>query len=119
MGGQDNTSNTQFKDLCQLKNVNQTEESKEAESKPELEFKKLYLELKDDMVIPKQRNSHTFARDSKNKKSYLFGGANEEGPLADLYEFNEENNEWKQINAPGNSPPATEMHTSHIWYDAE
>ena len=43
----------------------------------------------DDPKVPEERNSHTFVREPNSKKSYLFGGANQNGPLGDLWEFDE------------------------------
>jgi len=68
-------------------------------------------------MSPKERNSHSFVRDSKNKKIYLFGGANNDGPLNDLYEFDEETFSWTYISTTGICPPVLEMHTGHLWYD--
>ena len=43
----------------------------------------------DDPKVPAERNSHTFVREPRSKKAYLFGGANHTGPLGDLWEFDE------------------------------
>ena len=56
-------------------------------------------------------------RDEVNKKVYLFGGANNDGPLNDLLEYNEESHEWLYVASTGTSPPPLEMHTGHMWYD--
>lgn len=56
-------------------------------------------------------------RDPKDKKIYMFGGANNDGPLNDLFEFDEENFSWHFISATGISPPPLEMHTGHFWND--
>ena len=43
-------------------------------------------EYKEGKVKPFARNSHTLTK-LDDKKAYLFGGANEDGPLKDLFEL--------------------------------
>jgi len=75
------------------------------------------------MPYPRERNSHTLVHDHKNQKIYCYVGANAtDGPLNDLFEFNQKENEWVQLltsgkNTPEDVPPALEMHTAHIYYD--
>lgn len=47
----------------------------------------------------------------------MFGGANHEGPLNDLYEFDEESFTWNFISTTGLCPPLLEMHSGHLWND--
>ena len=84
-----------------------------------LTVQKVHFELEKDMALPKERNSHSFTRDSKNKKIYLFGGAGPEGPLSDLFELDEETMAWRQLNWAEGGPSAIEMHTGHIYYTEE
>jgi len=45
------------------------------------------IEVKElDEKKPPKRNSHTIC--ANDKAAYIFGGANLDGPLGDLYEFN-------------------------------
>lgn len=43
-------------------------------------------EYADGAIVPPVRNSHTLTNGG-NGKAYLFGGANSDGPLKDLYEL--------------------------------
>lgn len=87
------------------------------------EMKKIEFDLSEGMPYPRVRNSHTFVRDDKNKKIYCYGGANaSDGPLNDLFEFDQTENEWVQMltsgkECPEDVPPPLEMHTAHIYYD--
>lgn len=47
--------------------------------------------------------------------AYIFGGANQNGPLNDLYEFAFSARTFKKIGLKGLAMPAVEMHTSHIY----
>ena len=79
-----------------------------------LEFKQRdYL---DGEFLPKERNSHTIVRDKKKPIAYIFGGANEDGPLKDLYKLNLETLEFSQIplNEEEVKMPFVEMHTAHL-----
>ena len=44
------------------------------------------IEQADGKITPPIRNSHTMTK-LDDTKAYIFGGANEEGPLKDLYEL--------------------------------
>lgn len=77
------------------------------------------------MPFPRVRNSHSLVRDHQNQKIYCYGGANaDDGPLNDLFEFDQKENEWGQLltsglNGPEDVPPPLEMQTAHIYYDDE
>ena len=109
LGGQDSVNNTQYNDLFSLNK--------------EHDLKKLEFDLSEGMPYPRVRNSHTLVRDHKNRKIYVYGGANAaDGPLNDLFEYDQNDNEWVQLltsgkNGPEEVPPALEMHTAHIYYD--
>lgn len=111
LGGQDAVNNVQFNDLFALNKDN--------------EMKKVEFDLSEGMPFPRVRNSHTFVRDHQNQKIYCYGGANaDDGPLNDLFEFDQENNDWAQLltsgkDSPDDVPPALEMHTAHLYYDEE
>ena len=53
-------------------------------------------EYKDNSVKPMARNSHTLTK-LDDQRAYLFGGANEDGPLKDLYELDLQKMEFKKI----------------------
>lgn len=109
IGGQDSVNNVQFNDLFALDADNI--------------MKKVEFDLSDGMPYPRIRNSHTFVRDHQNQKIYCYGGANaDDGPLNDLFEFDQKENEWVQLLTSGKDsaddvPPPLEMHTSHLYYD--
>jgi hypothetical protein len=109
IGGQDSVNNIQFNDLFALDADNV--------------MKKVEFDLADGMPYPRVRNSHTFVRDHQNQKIYCYGGANaDDGPLNDLFEFDQKENEWVQLLTSGKEsaedvPPPLEMHTSHLYYD--
>jgi hypothetical protein len=109
IGGQDSVNNVQYNDLFSLNKSN--------------DLKKVEFDLSEGMPYPRVRNSHTLVRDHKNHKIYVYGGANaDDGPLNDLFEFDQDENEWVQLltsgkNTPDDVPPALEMHTAHIYYD--
>ena len=46
----------------------------------------------------------------------MFGGANEDGPLNDLFVWHEEEEYWIKLMTMGDIPPPIEMHSAHIWY---
>lgn len=52
---------------------------------------------------------------SNKRAAYIFGGANEDGPLNDLYEFEFASRTFRKIGLKGVVMPAIEMHTSHIY----
>lgn len=109
LGGQDSVNNVQYNDLFCLNK--------------DLEMKKVEFDLSDGMPYPRVRNSHTLVRDHQNQKIYVYGGANaDDGPLNDLFEFDQKENDWAQLltsgkESPEDVPPALEMHTSHLYYD--
>lgn len=47
--------------------------------------------------------------------AFIFGGANEDGPLSDLWRFDFESRKFSRVKLTGIQLPAIEMHTSHIW----
>ena len=49
------------------------------------------------------------------RAAYIFGGANEDGPLNDLWEFEFSTRKFKKIGLKGVLMPAIEMHTAHIY----
>lgn len=51
--------------------------------------------LKEGAIVPKGRNSHSFV--SNGKTAFIFGGANNDGPLNDAFEFDLESYEFKRI----------------------
>ena len=71
--------------------------------------------LPTDDSLPKIRNSHTMCASSK--AAYIFGGANCDGPMGDLHEFNFETEKFRRVKLDTSEVqlPAIEMHTSHIW----
>lgn len=54
---------------------------------------------------------------AKADKAYLFGGANSDGPLKDLYELNLKTYKFKRLQLDDNECPLPmlEMHTAHIF----
>ena len=67
--------------------------------------------LKEGVIIPKPRNSHSFIQ--SGNKAYIYGGANEEGPLNDAFELDLEYMTFKKLKVDDNAP-FFEMHTSHL-----
>ncbi|CAK84750.1 unnamed protein product (macronuclear) [Paramecium tetraurelia] len=61
---------------------------------------------------PKARNSHTLTY--FNERLFLFGGANENGPLNDLHIYDIKSEVWQQIKDVSELIMAREMHTAHI-----
>jgi hypothetical protein len=51
--------------------------------------------LQQGAVVPKPRNSHSFV--ANGKTAYIFGGANNEGPLNDAFSLDLESHEFKRI----------------------
>ena len=51
--------------------------------------------LKEGVIVPKPRNSHSFIQ--SGQKAYIFGGANEEGPLNDAFELDLESCTFSRI----------------------
>lgn len=111
IGGQDSDANQQFNDLFAFDKDNQ--------------MRKVEFDLSEGMPFPRVRNSHSFVRDHQNQKIYVYGGANSaDGPLNDLFEFDQKENEWVQLLTSGKEsaedvPPPLEMHSSHLYYDEE
>lgn len=70
--------------------------------------------LEEGLIIPKRRNSHCFVQ--ATSKVYIYGGANDEGPLNDAYELDMETSKFKRvwIKDPNNAP-YFEMHTAHLY----
>ena len=99
-GGQDSAQDRQFNDLYTL----------------DLETKELKQQEYDDgKIVPPKRNSHTLTKDGT--KAYLFGGANSDGPLKDLYSLDLESLEFTRIQLDESEMnlPMIEMHTAHIY----
>lgn len=70
--------------------------------------------LKEGDIVPKQRNSHSFV--SNGQTAYIFGGANNEGPLNDAYEMDLETLKFKRIAITNaETTPFFEMHSSHLY----
>lgn len=64
--------------------------------------------------MPKPRNSHSFV--SNGKTAYIFGGANNEGPLNDAFSMDLETCQFKRIQVKDPSmTPFFEMHSSHLY----
>lgn len=66
-------------------------------------------------TVPTPRNSHTITLSKDGRSAYIFGGANPDGPLNDLYKLNLENLEFTQVKLSGKTMPMVEMHTSHFY----
>ena len=79
---------------------------------------KLILENvgKEDVIVPKPRNSHTFTK-LNEQKAFLFGGADQDGPMKDLYELDLTNMKFKRVQLDETEVvlPRVEMHTAHIY----
>ncbi len=74
-------------------------------------------EFPDGAVIPPARNSHTLTKSTSDaSKAYLFGGANQDGPLKDLYELNLNTLVFTKIvlDESDMSLPMLEMHSAHM-----
>jgi hypothetical protein len=66
------------------------------------------------LIIPKVRNSQLFVQ--SGKKAFVYGGANQEGPLNDTFELDLETKEFKNVKvADTNKAPYFEMGTCHIY----
>ncbi|CAD8125679.1 unnamed protein product [Paramecium sonneborni] len=61
---------------------------------------------------PKARNSHTLTY--YKERLYLFGGANDNGPLNDLHIYDIKSEIWNQVQDVSELIIAREMHTAHI-----
>lgn len=71
-------------------------------------------------VVPAVRNSHTLTKgtsESTSSKAYLFGGANTDGPLKDLYELDMETLVFKKmlLDESEMNMPMVEMHSAHMY----
>ena len=62
------------------------------------------------------RNSHTLTK-LDDSRAFLFGGANEDGPLKDLYELDLQKMEFKKIalDESEQAMPMLEMHSALIY----
>eukprot|EP00347_Sterkiella_histriomuscorum_P011836 403370917 len=71
----------------------------------------------DGQVTPAPRNSHTMTLSSDGKSVFVFGGANQDGPLRDLYKLDLETLVFKQIklNDQDQPLPFIEMHTAELY----
>lgn len=70
--------------------------------------------LKEGLIIPKPRNSHSLVQNGK--KAYIYGGANTNGPLNDAFELDLEKCIFSNIKIDDVSKaPFFEMHTSHLY----
>jgi len=71
-------------------------------------------EYADGSIQPPPRNSHTLTKNGD--KAYLFGGANQDGPLKDLYELDLASLTFKKIvlDESEMNMPMVEMHSAHI-----
>ena len=99
--GQDSEKSLLFNDLYEL----------------DLETKALkQIDSKDGKVVPPIRNSHSMTK-LNDKKIIVFGGANEEGPLKDLYELDVETKEFVKVKLDQTDEilPMIEMHSAHIY----
>jgi hypothetical protein len=57
---------------------------------------------------PSPRSRHTLVFDTRNKKIILYGGENDNGPLADMWEWS--GTSWKEIKFEGSSPGDRYVH---------
>jgi len=74
-------------------------------------------EYPDGAIIPPVRNSHTLTKSTTDSsKAYLFGGANQDGPLKDLYELDLNTLVFTKmaLDESEMSLPMLEMHSAHI-----
>ena len=70
--------------------------------------------LKEGDVVPKERNSHSFL--GNGKTAYIFGGANNEGPLNDCFSLDLESYKFNRVKVANESTcPFFEMHSSHLY----
>jgi len=66
---------------------------------------------------PSNRNSCTVNYDSKKNRIVMYGGADENGPLGDVYFFDIEKRAWEKPQIKGSfTPVAREMHTAIIYH---
>lgn len=66
--------------------------------------------------IPPARSSHAMVYHPSSNSIYLFGGANNTGPLKDFYCYSIDDNSWKKITSPSDDRfTAREMLTMEIW----
>ena len=74
-------------------------------------------EYPDGAITPPARNSHTLTKSTADpSKAYLFGGANQDGPLKDLYELDLDSLAFTKIalDETEMNLPMMEMHSAHI-----
>ena len=70
--------------------------------------------LEEGLIVPKRRNSHCFVK--SGSKVYVYGGANEEGPLNDAFVLDMQTSKFKRVTiAEPNNAPYFEMHTAHLY----
>ena len=70
--------------------------------------------LKADQLKPKKRNSQSSVQ--VGSKAYIYGGANDEGPLNDALELDLETMKFKYLKiANPTEAPYFEMHTAHVY----
>ena len=98
-GGQHSTINEQFNDVYVF----------DYKNKKLKQFD--YLE---GTVEPKKRNSHTLVQDSE--AAYIFGGANSDGPLKELYKLELKSLQFKLLKYDDSETklPMLEMHTAEL-----
>lgn len=95
-GGQDSEKDVVFDEMWMFKDNQVTQ-----------------VDFAHDAQIPAKRNSHSMV--SNKEKAYIFGGANQDGPLNDLWEFDFESRKFKRLLTTGVSLPSIEMHTCHLF----
>lgn len=71
---------------------------------------------KENVIIPKPRNSHTLTK-LNEEKAYLFGGADQDGPMKDLHELDLTQMKFRRVQLDESEVvlPRVEMHTAHIY----
>ena len=70
--------------------------------------------LSNGAIVPKPRNSHGMVQ--KDDIAYIYGGANEEGPLNDAYTLDLKSNQFKKLKIKNaDKAPNFEMHSAHVW----
>lgn len=66
---------------------------------------------------PVVRNSHSLTLSRDGNSAYLFGGANKDGPLDDLWRLDLETLVFTEIKLSGLALPKVEMHTAHAYQE--
>eukprot|EP01015_Nassula_variabilis_P011708 TRINITY_DN19472_c0_g1_i1.p2 TRINITY_DN19472_c0_g1~~TRINITY_DN19472_c0_g1_i1.p2 ORF type:complete len:120 (+),score=16.29 TRINITY_DN19472_c0_g1_i1:58-417(+) len=75
-------------------------------------------EVQTEDEAPNGRNSHGFIYVQEQQSVYLFGGADQNGPLNDLYKLDLSKNDfsnWQKIITKGDGPEGIEMHSLHYY----